>query len=106
MGDTSTVFFKCPKIVVKFYFGLFPIINGWNFFQFNHELTMSVRNAYEQSPTAYLLVKLVKNKFFFFLSPAHTLCKIGHRFALEKGWLIFQPGTIYIYIYMVKLWLI
>ena len=32
--------------------------------------------------------------FFFFLSRAHTLSKIGHRFALGKGWLIFQQKLI------------
>ena len=32
--------------------------------------------------------------FCFFLSRAHTLSKIGHRFALGKGWLIFQQKLI------------
>ena len=56
-----------------------------------------------------LLIKLLPQKGFiatilapslplFFLSRAYTLCQIGHRFALRKGWLTFTEMVVFLFL--------
>ena len=64
------------------------------------DLPKALKKIFLTPPNGYHTQKIASTRlysinidslfFFFFISPAHTLCKIGHRFALGKWWLIFR----------------
>ena len=55
------------------------------------KISLTPPNGYpEQEKATVGLYSIHSDSLLFFLSRAYTLCKIGHRFALGKGWLIFR----------------